>query len=486
MSILKTLRKAYVVIKVFRRKHIVLYSLTLLALTSITLFSSITIESTFKTISSILVESSNIYVIYSGEAKLPITGFLPAYLAEIISTNSNVVSVSPEVTVLCRLNGSEIVMVRGIDPKHFTETFNLRVIEGSLFDFTEIFASTVGVNLARKMNITIGSKLVLISDLWDRYVTVTVKGIHKTNTPIDSEILVPLITAQYLRSMDVNYVTIIHVKTLNENMRLHRLSSKRLKVNISIKWSNDSLLSNGVLWVLDEYEKVITKKEFSHGNVTLELYPGSYIFYVETNGRFSSKPLKLILKENTAVDFHIAKLIGEKPITEKHRPPETIFEVAKQVGYVERENPVISSKAMEETFEKYGLSKLLLLTILLISLFIPLIGVSSATSMIIYGSRKNIYILHANGLSFLEIKVFIALFFAAITLMVSIISYYMTLHVFNFVLELFKPFIFAHKLEITHEISLIIVLTLTVVTVVLTTLFTHRSIVEIEDLSYET
>jgi len=485
MNMLKTLRKAYMVVKVFKGKYVILYFLTLLVLTSITLFSSITIESAFKTISSILVEDDNIYVIYSGEAKLPITGFLPAHLAEIILASSNVVSVSPEVTVLCRFNGSGIVMVRGIDPNLFTKTFDLNIVKGSLFSFTEIYTSTVGVDLAKKMNVTVGSKIVLISDPWNRYVIVTVKGIHKTDTPIDSEVLVSLPTAQYLRGMDPNYVSIIHVKTLNENMQLHKLPSEKLEVNVSIKWSNNSPINNGILWVLDEYEKLVTKKTFSHGNITLKLYPGSYIFYVEVNGRFSSEPLRLILKENTVLDFYVSDLIGEKPFTERYKPPESVFETAKRLNHIRYGKVMVSRKAMEETFEKYGLSKLLLLTILLISLLIPLMGISSATTMMIHSSRRSIYILYANGLSFLKIKVFMAMFFLAITVIAYVISYCMTLQIFSTILEVFNPFIFAHKLEIACEASSIVILMLTVITVISTTLLAHRSIIEVEDLGYE-
>jgi len=85
-------------------------------------------------------------------------------------------------------------------------------VEGSPLDLTDAGSVIVGVKAAEKLGLQLNQKLLFQGVLADEYAELEVKGIFKSDSIMDDEVLAPLHVGQWLRGMDYGSVTIIRLK----------------------------------------------------------------------------------------------------------------------------------------------------------------------------------------------------------------------------------------------------------------------------------
>jgi ABC-type lipoprotein release transport system permease subunit len=159
---------------------------------------------------------NDIVVVYDRNSNTPFTGLIPIYLVENISSIKGVMAVSPEVIVPCVLK-NESVFLRGIVPKDFVKLNQLVMVEGSMIRLDDLDSIIVGKNLAERLDLKPGERVLVLSVFVNQYLELYVKGVFVSRSVMDDEILAPLYVGQWLRGTDYNYVTLMRVK-VNSSM----------------------------------------------------------------------------------------------------------------------------------------------------------------------------------------------------------------------------------------------------------------------------
>ena len=168
-----------------------------------------------------LGEEKGVIVIYDIKSRTPFTGLVPANLGD----NLNITR-SPEVIVPCILR-NESVFLRGVIPQNFLRIDRIKMEEGEILGNDDLNSAIVGKNLAERLHIRTGDKLLVLGVLADRYVELDVKGIFSSSSPMDDEIIAPLHVGQWLRGTDYSYVTLIRIKgEVNQSKILEELGIK--------------------------------------------------------------------------------------------------------------------------------------------------------------------------------------------------------------------------------------------------------------------
>lgn len=159
---------------------------------------------------------NDIVVVYDRNSNTPFTGLIPIYLVENISSIKGVMAVSPEVIVPCVLK-NESVFLRGIVPEDFVKLNQLVMVEGSMIRLDDLDSIIVGKNLAERLDLKPGERVLVLSVFVNQYLELYVKGVFVSRSVMDDEILAPLYVGQWLRGTDYNYVTLMRVK-VNSSM----------------------------------------------------------------------------------------------------------------------------------------------------------------------------------------------------------------------------------------------------------------------------
>jgi len=165
----------------------------------------------YKGFTAYLGEGEDIVAVYDRKSRTPFTGLVPAYLAEKVGALNGVLASSPEAMAPCIVKG-ESTFLRGIIPENFAKLNQLTIMEGDMLELDDLNSMIVGKNVAERLHIKLGDKVLVISVLADRYVELQVKGIFTSQSPLDDEILTPLYVGQWLRGTDYGHVTLIRFK----------------------------------------------------------------------------------------------------------------------------------------------------------------------------------------------------------------------------------------------------------------------------------
>lgn len=158
-----------------------------------------------------LGEGEDIIVVYDRKSSTPFTGLIPAYLSEKFVKLDGVLAVSLETIAPCSLKG-ESIFLRGIVPREFTKLNQLTIIEGSMLEFDDLNSVIVGKNVADRLNVRVGDRLLVLGTLTDHYIELHVKGIFVSSSAVMDEVLAPLYVGQWLRGTDYGHVTLIRLK----------------------------------------------------------------------------------------------------------------------------------------------------------------------------------------------------------------------------------------------------------------------------------
>jgi ABC-type lipoprotein release transport system permease subunit len=192
-----------------RRRLLFLFLTLMLAsmLFSVTALSFLGYYSSFN---SYLGEEEDIIVIYDKGSRTPFSGLVPTYLAEHMKSLNGVLASSPEI-VIPSIVKDQPVFVRGIT-EEFAKINAYSLQEGEKLSINDVNQAIVGKELSERLNIKVGDKILVHSVLVEQYLALQVKGIFKSKSTIDDEILIPLCCGQWLRGTDYDHTTLIRVK----------------------------------------------------------------------------------------------------------------------------------------------------------------------------------------------------------------------------------------------------------------------------------
>jgi ABC-type antimicrobial peptide transport system permease subunit len=116
---------------------------------------------------------------------------LPLSMAEQVKQMKGVDVVSPEAFVYSFVNGNPVI-IRGITPNAYLLSDYFELVEGKLISEYDYQNALVGKNLADILNLTVNDTFIVPSSSISTFSPFRVKGIFRTYSLMDSEILIPL------------------------------------------------------------------------------------------------------------------------------------------------------------------------------------------------------------------------------------------------------------------------------------------------------
>ncbi|MBS7605671.1 MAG: ABC transporter permease [Candidatus Bathyarchaeia archaeon] len=206
----------------FKTQSLIILALTIAAASFLFSFTALGLTGFYRGFTAYLGEGGDIIAVYNPKSETPYTGLVPAFLAERLAGVKGVLAVSPEVMAPCILNG-EAVFLRGIMPEGFARLNVVKIVEGEFLNRSDINSAVVGENIAKRIGLKVGGNIFLLGVLADRYVELRVKGIFRTGSMLDDEILAPLHVGQWLRGASYNQVTLIRLKIDGSTMALSEI-----------------------------------------------------------------------------------------------------------------------------------------------------------------------------------------------------------------------------------------------------------------------
>jgi ABC-type lipoprotein release transport system permease subunit len=175
------------------------------------LVTALSFLSFYRGFNGYLGEQDGVVAVYDGESSTPFTGFVPAYFTEHLLELDGVLSCSPETITPCVIVNQE-VLFRGIVPEVFFKVNPVLTISGSELNQSCLNGVVLGKNLADRLNVDVGSSVLVFSALTNRYLCLHVVGVFDSGSCMDDEALVLLSVGQSLRFSDYNRVTLIRVQ----------------------------------------------------------------------------------------------------------------------------------------------------------------------------------------------------------------------------------------------------------------------------------
>ena len=219
---------------VLRKRNIMITFIILIIISILLTFSLSLISSIIRGIAFYTGGNQQTLIIFSSRSNTPFTGILDLSIINEVSHAPGVKYISPELPVPVYLNGSPIV-IRGIIPNIFMKCTSTKVLEGSFLDEDDYNAVVLGETLADKMNVDVGSKILVVGVLTKMFQPMTVKGIVKAPYPYDSEALVIIDEARYFRGVYGNYSSMIRVTVNPKDREYAREYIQDIIYNASIK-----------------------------------------------------------------------------------------------------------------------------------------------------------------------------------------------------------------------------------------------------------
>ncbi len=174
--------------------------------------------------------------IFKGEDVLTLTQSdtntpLQASLAQELNELDFVEIASPEIYafsyILNKKNGNyEPVVVRGVEPENFLLMEKADLLKGGYDDNFML----VGEGLSNRLDIRIGEYLTITGSTSPAILESTVTGIFSSETASDDQILIPLSYARNLMGLGGDHVTIIRVKTEDQERLIDYLNEEEYSV----------------------------------------------------------------------------------------------------------------------------------------------------------------------------------------------------------------------------------------------------------------
>lgn len=199
----------------FRLGGIITLIATLLLATSIASFTASTFFGLYETLQDVLIGSRSELLLYSARSRLPHTSIIPLNIYYSILDSEGVEAATPEVVALAYLL-DRLVVVRGVDPVSFYNLFTLKIINGSLLRPDEPYYALIGYRLAGELGLGVGERILLQSVMREEFMEVKIKGVYRSDTYLDDEVIVSLQVGQWLRGIPADAVSLIRVK-IREN-----------------------------------------------------------------------------------------------------------------------------------------------------------------------------------------------------------------------------------------------------------------------------
>lgn len=156
-------------------------------------------------------EQDDVLAAYSTIGSTPFTGIISLSAVNMIASMKGVVAVSPEV-IAPSMIGKQSVFVRGVLPDQLAKINPLTLVNGEGLDVNDTDSTVIGQNLANRLNLKAGDKLLLQGVLSQKYVELKVKGIFQSPSALNDEALVSIIVGQWLRGLGYNEATVIRAK----------------------------------------------------------------------------------------------------------------------------------------------------------------------------------------------------------------------------------------------------------------------------------
>ncbi|MGC8578015.1 MAG: ABC transporter permease [Thermoproteota archaeon] len=193
------------------RKSILILASTVFLSSLLFMYTSVSLLGFYSSFNAYLGEGKNLVVLYDKNSRTPFTGFVSLYLLNKIKNKPGVLAYSPEVIVPCIMNDKPI-FVRGVIVEDFLKINQITMVNGSMLKANDVNSMIIGKNVAEKFNLKLNDKVLVFGVLANRYVELQVKGIYKSQSTMDDEVIVQLYVAQLLRGIDYSQVTLIRVK----------------------------------------------------------------------------------------------------------------------------------------------------------------------------------------------------------------------------------------------------------------------------------
>ncbi|MFX1283443.1 MAG: hypothetical protein ACFFB5_07300 [Promethearchaeota archaeon] len=255
-----------------------------------------------------LGEEEDILVITPSGTTTPMTGTVPLSFVYDVEKLEGVEIISAEVltAVIVQNLDESAIIVRGITSKFLDITQQIN-LEGEWFDqlssdsnMSITLGAVAGKSLAEEHELAIGSRLTLVSTLTPMTVTVTIEGIITTDSPMDTELILPLATAQALKGILSDFVSFIRVKvdpSVVTKSQLKTIVKGEYEVPIIVR-SHDFIENFNNVYVLVYSlagELLLTTDLSSDGTGTLQLSFGSYRLIADSKNIQQSSPVEVFI-----------------------------------------------------------------------------------------------------------------------------------------------------------------------------------------------
>ncbi|MFW9990526.1 MAG: ABC transporter permease [Candidatus Odinarchaeota archaeon] len=244
-----------------------------------------------------LGESDNTLVITSLGSTTPLTSQVPEYLIKNLEMVPGVLACSPEVLSAGILPDKQgkIVIIRGINPSTFAAVDQRHIIVGEWFSDYSVDGQSgvlVGKKLAEFLDIATGDELVIGSTIKDATLVVKVSGIIETGTPIDEELVLPLMGAKIIGGLDPGMTTLIRVlfdASRTDKQRIRQVVNTQFEVPVKIasldgKAIGDFFKGDFIIRVLSYTDDLVTVQQIKYNEIASFSLPfGFYFFEVISN-----------------------------------------------------------------------------------------------------------------------------------------------------------------------------------------------------------
>ena len=197
--------------KYLKRQRILTLALIITLSSMLFSITALSLLGFYRGFTAYLGEGEDIVVVYDRRSRTPFTGLVPVYLSERISALNGVLASSPEAIAPCLLKG-EAIFIRGIIPEGFTKLNRITITDGSMLELDDVNSIIVGKNVAERLHLKPGDKVLVLGALTDQYLELQIKGIYTSHSPMDDEALAPLYVGQWLRGTGYGHVTLIRFK----------------------------------------------------------------------------------------------------------------------------------------------------------------------------------------------------------------------------------------------------------------------------------
>lgn len=184
--------------------------LTLITVSAVVYFTSASFNGIYRTAVELMSSGEGVLLIYGADAKTPQTSIIPLSLYDRVTSVDGVETASPEVVAVA-LARDHAVIVRGVDPSSFQRICDLKIIQG-VFDLNNSWSAIIGLNLAKLIEVSVGDRVLLRSAFTDSFLEVEIVGVFESGSSLDDELIVPIYTAQWLRGLSKNAISLLRVK----------------------------------------------------------------------------------------------------------------------------------------------------------------------------------------------------------------------------------------------------------------------------------